>query len=150
MCLRYIVNEFQRRKLNNLQDAPLFTLSGVKTNAKIVHVYDGDTVHGVILLNNKPKKFKIRMLGYDSPEMKPPLKQENREEEKRAAIEAKNAISNLILNKVVGIHFFEFDKYGRPLAEIYVDRVKVNDWMMENGHGYPYDGKTKSKFVSKV
>ena len=150
MCLKYIMEKIERRQLDSLEDAPFFSLNGLQTRAKIVHVYDGDTVHGIIILNKKPKKFKIRMLGYDSPEMKPSLKQENREEEKQAALRAKNALSGLILNKVVEIQFFDFDKYGRPLAEIYVNRVKVNDWMVENEHGYKYDGKTKSKFVSKV
>ena len=43
----------------------------------------------------------------------------------------------------------DFDKYGRLLAEIYVnfdDVTSVNDLMIENGHGYSYDGGTKRVF----
>lgn len=155
LSARKKVNEFaQSRKLEKVTQAPFFSLNGLHAKMKVVHVYDGDTIHGIIILHCKPVKFKIRMMGYDSPEMKPPLNQENREEEKRAALEAKNAISELILDKVVDVHFFDFDKYGRPLADVYTvidkSKVKVNDWMIQNGHGYHYEGKTKMKFSNNI
>lgn len=154
MCLshgyRTIRDFIQRRKLEKVNSAPFFSLNGMVTKMKVVHVYDGDTIHGIIVLHGTPVKFKIRMMGYDSPEMKPPLNQENREEEKKAALEAKHAISEFILDKIVDVRFFEFDKYGRPLADVYVNTLKINDWMIENGHGYPYKGKTKMKFSNNI
>ena len=46
------------------------------------------------------------------------------------------------------------DKYGRLLATLHYtenDATKniysINDKMIESGHGYPYTGGTKEKFV---
>ena len=41
------------------------------------------------------------MLGYDSPEMKPPKDDPNREEIKRNALVSKQVLENLILHKYV-------------------------------------------------
>ncbi len=139
------------KKLNNFDDSvDLFSLEGKKIRAKIVRVYDGDTCFAVFLLNNKPVKFKIRMEGYDSPEMKPPLSQENRDKEIKAANKAKEELQNLVLNKIVDLECGKWDKYGRLLAKIYVDtnnkKLYVNEHMVKNGFGYLYDGGTKKQF----
>ena len=57
----------------------LFSLDKQIHSAKIVRVYDGDTCFAVFKLHNEFVKFKIRMEGYDSPEMKPSLENKNRE-----------------------------------------------------------------------
>ena len=49
----------------------LHTMDGIKSKAKVVGVYDGDSITIVMKYNNKLDKFKIRMTGYDAPEMKP-------------------------------------------------------------------------------
>jgi endonuclease YncB( thermonuclease family) len=139
------------KKLNNFDDSiELFSLEGKKLRAKIVRVYDGDTCFAVFLLNNKPVKFKIRMDGYDSPEMKPPLAQENRDKEIKAANKAKEELQNLVLNKIVDLQCGKWDKYGRLLAKIYVDsnnkNIYVNYHMIKNVFGYPYEGGTKKQF----
>ena len=94
------------------------------------------------------------MYGYDSPEMKPKLDLENREEEIRKAHEAKNYLISLIgEKKIVWIKFMKFDKYGRALANLYKINTgcciskdlnkSINDIMIEEGHGYAYFGGTK-------
>ena len=57
---------------------PLHKLTGNYT-CKVVDVYDGDTVTITILNNCAIQKYKLRMYGYDSPEMKPKKTLENRE-----------------------------------------------------------------------
>ena len=75
-------------KLMDLDDSvELFTLDKKVFDAKIVNVYDGDTCYAVFMLYNTPVKFKIRMNGYDSPEMKPLLSNPNRDKEKELAIQ---------------------------------------------------------------
>ena len=98
-------------------------------------------------------KYKVRCLGYDSPEMKPSLKKENREEEKEKAKEAKTFFQNLVNfnnNGLTYIHIHEFDKYGRLLGTFYNDSSmkgdSINDIMIKNGHGYSYFGGTKKEF----
>ncbi len=103
------------------------------------------------LLNKHPVKFKIRMDGYDSPEMKPPLSQVNRDKEIKEANKAKAELEKLVLNKVIDLECGKWDKYGRLLGKIYVNinnkKVYVNEYMIKNGFGYPYDGGTKKQFV---
>ena len=40
---------------------------------KVLDIYDGDTITVGIILEKKPFRVKVRMFGYDSPEMKPRL-----------------------------------------------------------------------------
>ena len=52
--------------------------------------------------------------------------------------------------QLVYIKCGEFDKYGRLLGTLFLqetDLISVNDMMIQQGHGYSYDGGTKQKFV---
>jgi endonuclease YncB( thermonuclease family) len=130
---------------NNLSkstdEIPIFTFNGETYNAKIVSVYDGDTVKAVFEFNNKLYKFSIRMNGYDSPE----LRTKNLHE-KANAQKAKHQLQHKILNKIVTLKCGKFDKYGRILGDIYYNNKHINSWMIENGYGYPYDGGKKRKY----
>ena len=100
------------------------------------------------LTNNQLNKWTIRMNGYDTPEMRPSRSLENRDEIKKKAIESRDYLKSLIMNEnqLVYIHCGEFDKYGRLLGEIYVnkdDEKSVNQLMVENNYGYVYHGGTK-------
>ena len=108
-------------KLNKCDDTiKLFSLDKQTFNAKVVRVYDGDTCFAVFIYNSSPVKFKIRMEGYDSPEMKPLLTTINRNKEIENAIKAKEALEKLVLNKIVILECGKWDKYGRLLGKIYV------------------------------
>ena len=124
---------------------PKFNLENCLKVCKIVDVYDGDTIRGVFEHNGVYNKWTIRMYGYDSPEMRPSKKLENRLEIKKNAVISRDFLKNLVLDKIVGLECLSFDKYGRVLANIYLDEldVSVNDYMISNGHGYAYFGGTK-------
>ena len=92
---------------------PLFTLNGMSTKAKIVKVYDGDTVHAVFELFGKCHRFVCRIAHVDTPELR--TKDEN---EKKRGYEVKSKVSELLLDKIFLIHCCEFDKYGRLLIEL--------------------------------
>ena len=83
------------------------------------------------------------MNGYDSPEMKPPLADPNRDEIKEQAKKAKQALIDKINDRPVLMKITNFDKYGRLLADLYIDDEHINKWMIDNGYGYPYDGGKK-------
>ena len=78
-------------------DTPLFSLEDMYLQCKVVNVYDGDTCKVVFPMNGKLYRWNVRLSGYDTPEMRPPKSQENREEEIAAAKEAKKF---LILSKL--------------------------------------------------
>ena len=63
--------------------------------------------------------------------------------EKALAILARDSLSQLIMNKKVDLQNVKNEKYGRILADIYIDDLHVNKWMIEKQFAVEYDGKTK-------
>jgi len=131
------------------QDMGVFSLKGTY-RCKVVSVYDGDTVTIVLFNYCGYEKHKLRMLGYDSPEMKPLKTLPNREEEIRKAKEAKAFLEDLVLDKIVLFESSGYDKYGRLLGKLLLPKcaglgtpVDVNQLVVDKGHGYPYFGGTK-------
>lgn len=155
-------NENLKKATNDIE---YFKLSENLYDAKVVDVYDGDTCTVVIYLFNKLTKFKLRCIGYDSPEMKPPLSSENRQDIINNAIKARNYFISKVTNcklllqihyskdelkevfklntKLIKIKSHGWDKYGRLLGEIFVDNQNINEDMINNNYGYRYDGGTK-------
>lgn len=70
---------------NNFTELTKFTFNGIITKARVIDVYDGDTVTIVFYFHDIPIKDSFRLFGYDSPEMKPPKTLINRDLHIRAA-----------------------------------------------------------------
>tara|TARA_B100000161_G_C33549643_1_gene414757 strand:- start:1411 stop:1902 length:492 start_codon:yes stop_codon:yes gene_type:complete len=156
-------------KLKNLDnDVPLFDLKGKIYSAKVVDVYDGDTCTIVLYLNNNFTKFKLRCLGYDSPEMKPPKDIKDRDKLINMAIKSRNYFISRVTNclididkhytkkelkelidtntKLIKVKSHGWDKYGRFLGEIFIKNQNLNQEMVNKNYGYEYDGGTKKVF----
>ena len=100
-----------KHKLEKTDDScPPFNLNGLEDWAKIVNVYDGDTFRATIFIENRIRKYTFRSLGYDSPEMKPLKSLPNRDSHKERAIEARDYLRSLILDKVVFLRCSKNDK----------------------------------------
>ena len=60
---------------------------------------------------------------------------------------AKQCMIDLVLNKIVSFESMGYDKYGRMLGKLflinYCSKNEVNQYMIDQGHGYPYFGGTK-------
>jgi endonuclease YncB( thermonuclease family) len=113
------------------------------TSGKVIKVYDGDTITIASKLpydNSPVYRFSVRLLGIDSPEIK-----SKTSTEKQLAIVAKDALSNLIMNKTIHLKNISTEKYGRVLANVYLDDLHVNQWMLDNNHAVLYDGGTKNR-----
>ena len=65
--------------------------------------------------------------------------------EKDAAIVARDALSAKILGKTITLRNVTTEKYGRLLANVYLDGECMNDWMLKNGHAVAYDGGKKTQ-----
>ena len=65
-------------------------------------------------------------------------------------IEIKNKINEN--TKIVQVHCFEFDKYGRLLVNLYVDNVEknVNQQIIDENFAKAYDGGKKEGFSYSV
>jgi micrococcal nuclease len=110
---------------------------------KVVKVYDGDTITiaGYLPIQNSPLyRFSVRLNGIDTPEIKGKTRTE-----KDLALVAKNALSNLVLGKVIELRNIANEKYGRILADMYLGTIHVNEWMIENKYAVRYDGGTKER-----
>jgi len=142
---------FSKRKLSKLDvgDVPPFTFrSPKKYHCRVCEVYDGDTITLIMKFRGKYEKFKVRMAGYDSPEMKPPLSDPNRQKEIAAAIQARDVLKTMILDKVVDGECHGTDKYGRLIMTIFYKGRNINQTMIDCGYGLPYDGGKKRGFSS--
>lgn len=139
-----------KHRLRNLRvgEVPKFDFKGKRVWARVVDVHDGDTIMVVIFLGKRPYKFQLRMMGYDSPEMQPPLDNYHRNEEISAATEAREALRKLANERIFKVDCFGWDKYGRILGELIdpKDNSSINKLMIKHGYGYPYRGKKKHPF----
>jgi micrococcal nuclease len=103
--------------------------------ARIIDVYDGDTVTAIVDLGFRISfEIKIRLKGINTPEV--------RGEERNAGLLSKQRVEELILNKEV-ILFTDRDKkekYGRWLGTIFLpDAIEsVNDLLIKEGLAVPY------------
>ena len=107
---------------------PLFSLDGSFLQCKVVNVYDGDTCKVVFPFSEKMYRWNIRLTGYDTPEMRPPKNQENRELEKQLAYKARDFLTSKVMNtnQLVYIKCGEFDKYGRLLGTLFINKKMKN------------------------
>jgi len=110
--------------------------------AKIVSVYDGDTIKVVFPLNNTLYKWNCRLLHVDTPELRT-----RNENEKKFGYFVRDELKKKILNKVLNIKCEKFDKYGRLLIEILEENnITINEWLIQNDYAFRYDGGTKKNW----
>ena len=111
------------------------------TSGHVIKVYDGDTITiaSKMPYENSPLfRFSVRLDGIDTPEIK--SKDKN---EKALSILARDALSQLIMHKNVTLTNVKNEKYGRILADVFLDSLHLNKWMIEQKFAVEYDGKTK-------
>lgn len=143
---------------NSFSELSKFTFNGLITKAKIIDVYDGDTVTLVFYYGNQPIKDSFRMYGYDSPEIKPPKTLPNRELHVKAGLYVKEYLKTQILNKIMWVKFCQEEKFGRLMGELYYinpnneqkfigDEININNMMIQKGYGKLYHGEAKTGFT---
>lgn len=102
--------------------------------AKIIDVYDGDTVTAMVDLGFLHfQEMKLRLYGIDTPEI--------RGSEKVEGKKVRDILRLMILDKDVTIKSYKDKqgKYGRYLATIVLDDdMDINQWLVDNNHAKPY------------
>ena len=104
----------------------------------VINVYDGDTITVAVKIEQRYYKYKVRLAGIDTPELRT-----NNENEKRKAIAARDYLKMLILHKKVCVRNVFYEKYGRLCGTIYIKNKDINRSMVEAGHAVEYDGGKK-------
>lgn len=113
----------------------------------ILDVHDGDTL--TVQVPGQPKKFKVRMLGVDTPEV-----EFFEHTQGDAAFAARDFLRSLApVGATVTVEFDAdgFDKHNRILGRIFVDSIEINREMLKAGWGYlyfifPFDKKTAVEY----
>ena len=100
-------------------------LPATAETVRIVSVYDGDT----LTLSSGEK---VRLACIDTPEIK------GRRADPVPALAARDHLRSLVLNRDVRIRRITTDRYGRTVAEIYVDGTNVQQAMVASGHADIY------------
>jgi endonuclease YncB( thermonuclease family) len=59
-------------------------------------------------------------------------------------------LSNLILNKRVYLKNIKKEKFGRLLADVYLDNLCLNQYMLDNKLAVVYNGENKNKIQDKL
>ena len=146
---------------------PYFSLQDVNTYGRLVDIYDGDTVKVILPVMDRYFKFDVRLNGIDTCEIK-----SHNIENKNKALKARNRICEMIeelwgnyvnskletqkeikdylktITCIVFVKCYRFDKYGRLLADVYIDYNSINcksisEILLSEGLAYEYDGGTK-------
>jgi endonuclease YncB( thermonuclease family) len=100
----------------------------------IVSVHDGDTF---TFKDNENNEFKIRLAGIDAPELKQEFGKESRDFAKQ------------YMNRKTEINVIKIDKYGRKVAEIYIeDTIWVNYKMVKAGWAVHYKKYSDNKILN--
>ena len=131
--------------IDNIYDAPLFSLKNYHVKGRVTGVYDGDSVTIIFPLFNNVYKWKCRLLGIDTPELR-----SRNELEKKRAYEIRDLLRKKVLNKIVEIECHEFDKYGRLLITFSCDNCNINQWLIDNDYAVKYEGGTKINWGDRL
>jgi micrococcal nuclease len=138
---------------HNCYNTTPFSLSGRTVNARVVSIYDGDTITAIIeVYPGNFCQFKFRLANIDTPEMLG--------EHKHEAKIARDRTIKLITGHDVGkmsrgdikeflnsnlfkvyIKCLHFEKYGRVLAHVYTDEsmtLSINEILVTEGLAKPY------------
>jgi len=115
------------------------------TGGQVIKVYDADTITIASKLpyDDSPLyRLSVRLNGIDTPEMKG---KGVSDEEKVAAMLARDFVSGMVLHKYVRLENIESEKYGRILADVYFGDIHLNDLLVKERYAVKYDGGTKMK-----
>ena len=110
-------------------------------SGKVIKVYDGDTITiaSKMPYENSPLyRFHVRLNGIDTPEIKG-----KNPDEKGVAKLARDFVSSLVLQKTVTLENIQNDKYGRILADVYVEGTHINTLLINERLAVKYDGGKK-------
>jgi len=125
----------------NIPENKLF--EGYSTYAKVSNVYDGDTLHITFYYKGELNRYRCRLAGIDTPEIKG-----NSVEERKCAEMSRDYLRNLIDGKIVFVEFKKADKkWNRPVIEIYKNGTFINNLMIKNNYAVVYNGEKKENYL---
>lgn len=140
VCGSMEMSEQKRKPLellskDEMKAAPRFLARPV--NGRVISVYDGDTITVVSFMPTL-MKFSVRILGIDTPELRT-----KNQKEKDLALKAKAFVQSSCLDKIVELKNHQAEKYGRVLAEVWINGMSLGDSLIAAGLARVYNGGHK-------
>ena len=146
-----LINKYIKKHKQNI-NIKKFISSNKKLYCKILEVYDGNIIVVGVLLNNEKYRIKVRLDGYNSYKI---YTNNNNNNNINKAIQAKNNLAYLVLNKI-GIILISknvWDEDNNLLVTLFINNdnsnndnsnneysnnynFNVNKYMIYNGYGY--------------
>lgn len=144
--IKWIKKYLLKRRLRKFDESYLkdHNYDGITTYAKVVSTYDGDTFRIVFEYKGEMIRLNCRLLGVDCPELRT-----KNPKEKKAGIKSKWFVQRLITYKVFKVELGKFDKYGRVLINVFINKTTLTEMIIKNGYGVAYNGGTKNKIIYK-
>ena len=120
--------------------------SSLLTDFKIIKVIDGDTIEVQKSSSQNIEKYKVRLLGINTPESVDP-----RRKVECFGKEASKYVTDNFLGEIVRLETdntqSKYDKYDRLLAYVYTNRgVMINEKLIADGYAYEYTFDKPYKF----
>ena len=147
-----IKNETEELENKTKENTEYMSLENNEYTAKIVYIYDGDTMHVVFKEFGKYFRWNCRISGIDTPELRT-----RNVKEKELGYKVRDVLRKNLMDKIVKIKCGEFDKYGRLLIDVYVpddmqskENQMLSEWLIENKYAYAYDGGTKKSWIYDI
>ena len=109
-------------------------ISNLLFSYKVIKVNDGDTI--TIMMNGE--KQKIRLYGIDTPEINQSF-----------GTEAKQFLSDQILNREVEIEVKDTDRYKRLVAIVYLNNKSMNELLLKEGWAWWHETYAKKEYKYK-
>ena len=117
------------------------------TSGLVVKIYDGDTftIASKLPYDTSPLfRFSVHIRGLLSPDMRSVMPSV-----RETAKISKNALSSMIYGKVVFLSNIEVDQCGNLVANVSINGIDINEWMVSNDYSDDYDaGRSKGGSVS--
>lgn len=119
-----------------------FSFENYETFIKIIKIIDGDTITALFKYKDEFYKSNFRLNNIDTAEI-----HSKNINIKQFALETKQYLFTLIINKILKAKFLNFDKYGRILIDIFLENGEtVSDNLIKGGYAKKYNGGTKEEW----
>jgi micrococcal nuclease len=130
----------------------------LKVEAYVDSVYDGDSLKVIFPFHGVKYKWTCRLNGIDTPEIRT-----SNTEEKQFGLKVRDIVREKVLNKKLTILCHTFDKYGRLLIDIYLNKKDMlnehdtlnepdtlNEWLIKEKYALSYDGGKKQSWTEML
>lgn len=131
--------------LNKVTENECVKIIATKTRAKVVQVYDGDTITIIYFITeNCPVIMSMRIKGIDTPEIRT-----TNHLEKQAGLKIRDYVLHLLYNKVFEVEIDDWDKYGgRVLGNLFFENGEsLSTHLLNKKYGRPYNGEKKKEWL---